>query len=442
MSINVNEILFCFKVYRTQIPRCDSAKEFVRYTYWCFTEDTPKSACESAGMAPLSDTMVVRVRENVLKTITCNGENMWDKMLYDIENENNVVDTTWIIAVGVVVPCMSIIVLSLIGYIVWQRYKQWRVLNSNEWNIPIEEIIFFFDSKGSSSHKSKLAGMKSLKSLQSASNMSSTCIEDYNALVRQVLQWPGKWKSNNIGLRILDIKQFHTIHMDTKRELIALRDKIIHPNVVRFFGLTEIEKDRYIIGDYCSKGTLMDVLQDDKFSLTNDFKLALTLDVVSGMQFLHAQGIIHGNLASSVCLVDAKWTVKISDWEFCRLFSVMNENANPILELRKNLPEEASSLGAASRDFWVAPEILRSDFTTKPTKESDVFSFAMIMQEIYTREEPYCEHYHTMSAKEILCRILLNNLRPQASIDIPISVRQVGSKPCYIKDFTSHKGQI
>ncbi|KAK3104494.1 hypothetical protein FSP39_003380, partial [Pinctada imbricata] len=415
-----------FIAYRTQMQRCDSAKEFLRYTYWALTESTPISECENAGMAPLSSKMVNRVLEKVLKKVTCNGENVWSKVLYDIENEDKNVDNTWVIAVSVVATCLAIVVVALCVYIILQRYKQWKVLNRDDWNIPIEDIIFYFDTRhGSSAQRSKLAHMKSLRSIQSVGTISGSCAESYDELVSHVLQWPGKWRSYNIGLRLIDIKQFHTVNVNMKREMINIRDKIIHSNVVRFFGLTEIEKDRYIIGEYCAKGTLVDVLQDDKMNISNDFKLALTLDITIGMQFLHTQGIVHGNLTSSVCLVDSKWTVKVSDWEFSRLFLAMSEKSNPVLEFRKNIQDDINDTSKASRDFYVSPEMLRSDFTCQPTRENDVYSFAVIMHEVYTREEPYCEHYHLMSTKEILCRIQLNHLRPQPSIDIPISCRQV-----------------
>lgn len=44
--------------------------------------------------------------------------------------------------------------------------------------------------------------------------------------------------------------------------------------------------------------------------------------------------------------------------------------------------------------LWMAPEILRmSDRPVNGTQKGDVYSFAIILQEFHTREEPYSGSY-------------------------------------------------
>jgi hypothetical protein len=57
--------------------------------------------------------------------------------------------------------------------------------------------------------------------------------------------------------------------------MLWLRGKIAHQNIVKFWGLTELERDKYVIGDFCEKGSLADILHDNKLNLGNDLKRAL-----------------------------------------------------------------------------------------------------------------------------------------------------------------------
>ena len=51
---------------------------------------------------------------------------------------------------------------------------------------------------------------------------------------------------------------------------------------------------------------------------------------------------------------------------------------------------EVSDYQKMKGKLWKAPELL-VDPQKKPTKESDVYSFGIILSEIVTREDPYCD---------------------------------------------------
>ena len=44
-----------------------------------------------------------------------------------------------------------------------------------------------------------------------------------------------------------------------------MRDALLHVNVVRFYGLTELDTERYVIGEYCNKGSMVDIIQNVKW---------------------------------------------------------------------------------------------------------------------------------------------------------------------------------
>ena len=45
------------------------------------------------------------------------------------------------------VPIFLVVVGAMLGYILWQRIRLDKLINMDDWNIPIEDIIFFYDEK-------------------------------------------------------------------------------------------------------------------------------------------------------------------------------------------------------------------------------------------------------------------------------------------------------
>lgn len=409
---------FTYMLIRLSVTgSCVPIKELVRYIEWFSTSEDAKNFCIEQGMVPITNEVAEQIKSDVLKKITCNGASVWT-MVEDDKLMEKYMSETWRTPVAATAPFVILLILALFGYIIHQRLKLMKMINNDEWNINIEDILFYFEEKWVSS-KSRLIYNKSVKSLKSLDD-----IPDGDLILSQILQWPGRWKAHQIGIRLLNMKGLSNIDRRTKRELIWMRDQVIHKNVLRFYGLTEVDADdKYVVSEYSSKGPLLDVLQDEKFNLTEDFKFSLSVDIASGMSFLHTLGIIHGNLRSSCCMLDSRWMVKIADWEYCRLYSVIHPTRNPIIWMRKDA-DEIGEYASAFRDFWTAPEILKSSFTRFPTNSSDVYSFAIILQEIFTRDDPYVEHADTMNPNEVLNTIKFHNLRPQPTDDLPLSVRQ------------------
>ena len=121
----------------------------------------------------------------------------------------------------------------------------------------------------------------------------------------------------------------------------------LHIFSLQFYGVVHIESSYYIVSDYSAKGVLVDILQDQKLNLSKDFKYSMCIELACGMRYLHGKKLVHGHLSSLTCLLDGKWTVKIADWEYTKLFSLTGPNKNPLRYLLKSADdigvEKASS---------------------------------------------------------------------------------------------------
>lgn len=95
--------------------------------------------------------------------------------------------------------------------------------------------------------------------------------------------------------------------------------------------------------------------------------IKFSADISSGMSFLHAKNICHRDLAARNILVDEFKTAKIADFGFARDLDqsyYYRRNADAPIPVK-----------------WMAPESL---FDRKVYQNSDVWSFGVLMWEIFT----------------------------------------------------------
>lgn len=113
------------------------------------------------------------------------------------------------------------------------------------------------------------------------------------------------------------------------------------------------------------------------------------------MSYLHGCDIsFHGKLRSCNCLIDGRFVLKISDFGLTSLSTPVEviKDANYYnSKFSLLLGHAVSCSGLISEMLWVAPELL--PLTLVPgnpaTQKGDVYSFAIILEEIIVRGGPY-----------------------------------------------------
>uniref|UniRef100_A0AAR2LBI6 Guanylate cyclase n=1 Tax=Pygocentrus nattereri TaxID=42514 RepID=A0AAR2LBI6_PYGNA len=153
---------------------------------------------------------------------------------------------------------------------------------------------------------------------------------------------------------------------DQRIELNSLL-RVDYYNLTKFYGTVKYEYGVFGVFEYCERGSLRYVLNDtisypEESFMDLEFKISVMNDIAKGLSYLHTSNIgMHGRLKSTNCVVDNRMVVKITDF-----------GCNTIL--------------TPGKDLWTAPEHMRVQGTSQ---KGDVYSFAIIAQEIMLRKCPF-----------------------------------------------------
>lgn len=156
---------------------------------------------------------------------------------------------------------------------------------------------------------------------------------------------------------------------------IKLWLKLEHENIVPLFGVTDgFGSLPALISPWFQNGTLTGYLQRKHKMLSYNAKFALLRDVARGLQYLHSQSIIHGDLSGNNILVDKNGKASLADFG---LSALLPERTSQAL-----LPTNPTCTAP-----YMAPEYLIFDdegnMSLVFTPKSDVYSFGGIMLQFW-----------------------------------------------------------
>ncbi|KAI1898783.1 hypothetical protein AGOR_G00075920 [Albula goreensis] len=210
-----------------------------------------------------------------------------------------------------------------------------------------------------------------------------------------------------------------SINENTKAIFNKLRD-MRQENLNLYLGLFLDSGIFAIVTEHCTRGSLEDLINNSEMRLDWMFKSSLLMDLIRGMKYLHNHNIIHARLKSRNCVVDGRFVLKVTEYGYNGILDSQS------VQIEENKPEDL---------LWTAPELLRDpNKERKGTYQGDVYSFAIIMQEIISRSSPFC--MLDMPAQEIIDKVRSPPplCRPSVSVDeAPLECIQI-MKQCWSEE--------
>uniref|UniRef100_A0AAF5Q501 Mitogen-activated protein kinase kinase kinase n=1 Tax=Wuchereria bancrofti TaxID=6293 RepID=A0AAF5Q501_WUCBA len=210
--------------------------------------------------------------------------------------------------------------------------------------------------------------------------------------------WKAQCKEVTVALKIINSTD-EVLRGIFYHEVEVMRN-LVHPNVIEIMGAC-VYPVYAIAMEYMACGSLDQLLhKSENISYKADHAFDWASQCIDALTYIHRKGFAHGDLKTANLLLDDNChCLKVAD------FGTM-VYMNTDTEYRQ---------GSAA---WMAPEIIAG---SSPSKQSDIYSFGIVLWEIITRMRPYSD---CKSAEEILWSVYAG-LRPPHIQDIPTKLMQM-----------------
>ncbi|XP_046396086.1 atrial natriuretic peptide receptor 1-like [Ischnura elegans] len=303
-----------------------------------------------------------------------------------------------------------VVALAVASFFIYRHYKLEAEIASMTWKVMSNEIILVQPrGRGASGPRGSIHSLaKRGSQVTMYSDADIVSLGDGN---RQVFIPTALYKGSKVAIKNID-KSRIDLSRPVLLELKKMKD-LHHDHLVRFIGACVDPPHMCLLTEYCPRGSLQDVLENEQITLDWTFRYSLMHDIVKGMCYLHGSDIrTHGSLKSSNCVVDGRFVLKITDFGLHSLRGT--KKRNPFSTLDGIPTEDSDASDADSYAFWrsllwTAPELLRMQHPPpEGTQRGDVYSFAIIVHEILTRQGPFflsCPEHQHYTPKDIVMRV-------------------------------------
>ena len=221
----------------------------------------------------------------------------------------------------------------------------------------------------------------------------------------------GLYRGQEVALKIPKIPEGRIAEEFLKE--FEILSSVRSQNVVYFYGVVFVPKF-CIIMEFCAKGTLQDVLKNDKEPFGWDRFLRIAIDATRGIVDLHNWEplIVHRDLKSLNLLIDENDKCKITDFGLARFL-------------------QGSSQGSLNKVrgtyAYCAPELY---FNEEYTPYADIYSMSIILWEMAYRvlsgmyQVPFREYKFILHDFQIITQTAVEKLRPTIPQKCPVEIPQ------------------
>ena len=175
-----------------------------------------------------------------------------------------------------------------------------------------------------------------------------------------------------VAVKVLSRKLAESGEFTTRfqREALMLA-QLQHPHILPVFDYGQVDGYSYIVMPFLQNGTLAELLQTRRRSLTEIYQIMTQIGGALG--YAHARGMIHRDVKPSNVLIDEQGNCLLTDFGLARMVEISSES----------LTSAGAIMGTPA---YMSPEQGKGDILDG---RSDLYSLGVIFYEMLTGQVPY-----------------------------------------------------
>lgn len=179
---------------------------------------------------------------------------------------------------------------------------------------------------------------------------------------------------------------------------VNILSRLSHPNIVQYLGSEVVLDSHCTYLEYLSGGSLAHLIS--RFGPLPERVVKIYLrQVVKGLEYLHANGVVHRDLKCANILVDGEGEVKLADFGCAVKYEGSLQQSNLLTSLKGSI-------------LWMAPEVMRQ---SGYGRKADIWSLGCCGVEMLTGKPPWPSFDDVLQA---IMRIGLSNDTPALPQDV------------------------
>jgi tRNA A-37 threonylcarbamoyl transferase component Bud32 len=185
--------------------------------------------------------------------------------------------------------------------------------------------------------------------------------------------YKGEWQNVPVAIKELHLKNLSNEALQEFKSEAEIMAKLRFPNIVTLYGVC-LEPNKYsMVIELMPKGSLYDLLHNGQ-PLPWKIRFNISMDIATGLSYLHSKKILHRDLKSPNVLLDQNLRAKLADFGLAKVrHETMTTSTRP--------NQTAGTLP------WMAPELFQRK--AQHTEAADIYSTGMIFWEITSRKKPF-----------------------------------------------------
>ncbi len=210
-------------------------------------------------------------------------------------------------------------------------------------------------------------------------------------------RWNTESGSKVVAIKVINSDLGEDENTIFKAEIEKL-SKLYSPHIVCSFGYSKREGRLCLVMELAKKGSLDKVLADTENKIASEQQALWVMQMARAIQYLHGNGIIHGDIKSLNVLLNENLDVKLNDFGLssttkqAKKTTITHSSKRAFGKSKGSIKSAFQSTQALGGSLlWQPPEAVTLDMDRlKPLSfAGDVYSFGVVIWEIFSRVMPF-----------------------------------------------------